>query len=147
MSTGISSDEYHEQNNWTVNINAAKEFLSTGRYDSFLNYWDRYHGIAFQLISQPIQYLIQDFVIQLNEVNNFGGKLISKHFVVFIVFCLSGIFFYLIILKIIKDKNLFILSTAVYLLYPYLFGHAQFNPKDIPHVILVNMYLLIINNI
>ena len=132
LSTGISSDEYHEQNNWTVNINAAKEFLSTGSYDSFLNYWDRYHGIAFQLISQPIQYLIQDFVIQLNEVNNFGGKLISKHFVVFIVFCLSGIFFYLIILKIIKDKNLSILSTATYLLYPYLFGHAQFNPKDIP---------------
>ena len=132
LTNGISSDEYHEQKNWIVNLNAIKEFASTWQYDDFLDYRDRYHGIAFQIISQPIQFLIKDFVINYNNVSDFGGLLISKHLVVFIFFFISGIFFYLIIFKIIKDKKISYLSTGIYFLYPYLFGHAQFNPKDIP---------------
>ena len=123
LTNGITSDEYHEQSNWLVNLSAAKEFISTGQYESFLKYWDRYHGIAFHLISQPIQFFIKDIVTQINDVSEFGGLLISKHFVVFLIFCVSGIFFYLILLKITKDESISILSTAMYLLYPYLFGH------------------------
>lgn len=132
ITTGITSDEYHEQKNWLINLSAIKDFIYTGEYDSFLEYWDRYHGIAFQLISQPIQFLIKDFVANINNVTDYGGLLISKHFVVFLTFAVSGLFFYLILLKIIKDENISLLSTSIYLLYPYLFGHAQFNPKDIP---------------
>ena len=132
LTTGISSDEYHEQNNWIINLSAIKEFLFTGQYESFLNSWDKYHGVAFHLISQPIQFIIKNFVIDFNNVSNYGGLLISKHLVVFATFCISGVYFYLILIKIIKDKTLSLLSTFVYLLYPYLFGHAQFNPKDIP---------------
>ena len=132
VTTGITSDEYHEQKNWIVNLSAIKDFIYTGEYDSFLEYWDRYHGIAFQLISQPIQFFIKDFITNINNVTDYGGLLISKHFVVFLTFAGSGIFFYLILLKITKDENISLISTTIYLLYPYLFGHAQFNPKDIP---------------
>ena len=78
LTTGISSDEYHEQSNWIINLSAIKEFLSTGQYDSFLTYWDRYHGIAFHLISQPIQFLLRDIVIDLNGVSEYGAQLIAK---------------------------------------------------------------------
>ena len=132
LTNGITSDEYHEQNNWIINLSAAKEFIKTGEYESFLEYWDRYHGIAFHLISQPIQFLIKDQVTNLNNVSEFGGLLLSKHFVVFLIFSVSSIFFFLIFLKITKNKNLSLLACVIYLLYPYLFGHAQFNPKDIP---------------
>ena len=143
ITNGITSDEYHEQKNWIINLSAAKEFIKTGEYESFLEYWDRYHGIAFHLISQPIQFLIKDQVTNLNNVSEFGGLLLSKHFVVFLIFSASSIFFFLIFLKITKNKNLSLLACVIYLLYPYLFGHAQFNPKDIPFLSfwLINTYL------
>ena len=110
ITNGITSDEYHEQNNWTINLSAAKEFITTGQYESFLEYWDRYHGIAFHLISQPIQFLIKDQVTNLNNATEFGGLLLSKHFVVFLIFSISSIFFFLIFFKITKNKNLSLLA-------------------------------------
>jgi len=132
LTNGISHDEFHEQQNWIINIESAKDFFLTGSYDALLNYGDKYHGIAFQIISQPIQYLIKDLVISYNKVSEFGGLLISKHFVVFLFFTTSGFFFFLIMNKITKDFFASVLSTALYLTYPYLLGHALFNPKDIP---------------
>ena len=85
ITTGITSDEYHEQKNWLVNLSAIKDFIYTGEYESFLEYWDRYHGIGFQLISQPIQFLIKDFVTNINNITDYGGLLVSKHFVVFLL--------------------------------------------------------------
>ena len=132
LTNGISHDEYHEQQNWLINITSAKEFFLTGSYDTLIKYKDKYHGIAFQIISQPIQYLIKDLVINYNNITELGGLLISKHFVVFLFFSISGLFFFLIINKITRDFIISGLSTALYLTYPYLFGHALFNPKDIP---------------
>ena len=34
--------------------------------------------------------------------------------------------------KITENNNFSYLGTFLYLLYPYLFGHGLFNPKDIP---------------
>jgi hypothetical protein len=132
LTTGISSDEFHEQKNWSINYQAIKDFINNGNYENLINYRDKYHGIAFQFISQPIQYFFKDLVTNLNNLTEYGGLLISKHLVVFLIFSVSGIFFYLISLKITKDIKFSILSSCAYLLYPYLFGHAQFNPKDIP---------------
>ena len=35
-------------------------------------------------------------------------------------------------IKSINDKNFSLIATCIYLLYPYFFGHAQVNAKDIP---------------
>ena len=132
INTGISHDEFHEQQNWEVNLYSAKEFLLTGKYESFLNYKDRYHGIGFHFLSQPIQYLFSKSVSDYLDVNNYGGILISKHIVVFLIFFISGLFFYSTIKLLFDDKKFLIISLFIYLLYPYFFGHSLLNPKDIP---------------
>ena len=132
ITTGITSDESFEQMNWEENISGIESLLNYGHYDNFLEYLDKYHGIAFHYISQPIQYLTSNLVSNLNEVSDYGGLLMSKHSVVFIIFSISGIFFYKLIIRITNSNSFSILSTFLYLLYPYLFGHSLFNMKDIP---------------
>ena len=59
VTTGISHDQYHEQLNWQINFQAIKGlFENNGNYKILTEYLDRYHGIAFHYISQPIQFLI-----------------------------------------------------------------------------------------
>ncbi len=132
ITTGITSDESFEQLNWDKNVSGIKSLLNFGHYDEFLRYLDKYHGIAFHYISQPIQLFLSSSVSNLNEVSDFGGHLMSKHSVVFLIFSLSGVFFYKLIYKITQNFLYSYLSTFLYLLYPYLFGHSLFNMKDIP---------------
>ncbi len=132
LNAGISHDEYHEQLNWEINFSSAKEFLSTLTYKDLLDYKDRYHGIGFNILSQPIQYLIKDLVSKYFNLTDYGSILISKHLVVFILFFVSGLFFYSTCRFLFKDKKFLIISLLLFYLYPYLFGHSHFNPKDIP---------------
>ena len=132
INIGISHDEYHEQLNWEVNLYAIKNFFETGTYQNLLSYKDRYHGIGFNLLSQPFQYLIKDFLLEYLDVNEYGSILISKHVVVFILFVISGLFFYKICLIFFNHKKFALLSLFLFLLYPYFFGHSLINPKDIP---------------
>ena len=66
------------------------------------------------------------------DIDSFGVKLISKHFVVFLFFFISGVCFYLILKKIIDNDDFCYLALLLYLLYPYLFGQSLFSPKDVP---------------
>ena len=66
LNAGISHDEYHEQLNWEINLKAIKNFYQTGYYKDLLEYKDRYHGIGFNFLSQPFQYLIKDFFVLLH---------------------------------------------------------------------------------
>ena len=143
ISNGITSDEYHEQLNWEVNFSAIVSFLKNGSYNELLNYGDRYHGIGFHYISQPIQILFHKLISDLNDLSIFGAYLVSKHLAVFLLFTVSGVFFYLLSFKLTKSLGFSFISTLLYLLYPYLFGHAQFNPKDIPFLSfwLINSYI------
>ena len=116
INIGISHDEHHEQLNWEVNLYAIKNFFETGTYENLLDYKDRYHGIGFNLLSQPLQYLIKDFLLEYLEVNEYGSILISKHIVVFILFFISGLFFYKICLIFFNDKKFALLSLFLFLL-------------------------------
>ena len=139
LKTGISFDEKHEELNWNFHVNLIKDisdFVINGNVldrtkfnqevQSFVGY-----GIGFQLISQPIQFILKDFLNDSN-LDTFGAKLIAKHFVVFLFFFISGIFFYLILRKLIDNESFYILGTILYLTYPYLFGQSMFSPKDVP---------------
>ena len=142
ITNGITSDESFEQLNWEENLLGIKSLLVNGNYDDFLEYQDKYHGIAFHYISQPIQFLTYKFISNLNDVSYSGSYLISKHSAVFLIFFISGIFFYLSCLKLTNNKIFSLISSFIYLLYPYLYGHAQFNGKDIPFlsVWLISIY-------
>jgi len=132
LNTGISHDEYHEQLNWEVNLIAIKDFYETGTYQNLLDYKDRYHGIGFNFLSQPFQFLIKDLLLDYLNLNEYGSNLISKHLVIFILFFISGLFFYKISLFFFNDKNFAIISLFLFLLYPYFLGHSLINPKDTP---------------
>ena len=92
ITTGITSDESFEQMNWEENISGIISLFNYGHYDTFLKYLDKYHGIAFHYISQPIQFLTSNYISDLNEVSDYGGLLMSKHSVVFFIFFVSGIY-------------------------------------------------------
>ena len=140
INTGISFDENYEQLNWDFNVKLTKDISNSiftdQKFDkdkfndevkSFVGY-----GIGFQLISQPIQFVIKNFLYSDENLEIYGAKLLSKHFVVFLFFFISGIFFYLILRKLIDNENYCSLGTIIYLTYPYLFGQSMFSPKDIP---------------
>ena len=86
INTGISHDEFHEQLNWENSFEAYKSIFGFGDYNKLLNYTDKYHGVAFQLISQPIQFLIYNLVSLITESAQYSSFLLSKHFVVFSFF-------------------------------------------------------------
>ena len=93
LNTGISHDEYHEQLNWEINLKAIKTFFETGYYKELLEYKDRYHGIGFNFLSQPFQFLIKDFLLGYLDVNEYGSILISKHPIIFICFYIWFVFY------------------------------------------------------
>ena len=137
LNTGISHDEFHEEKNWKFNVNLAKNItnhiFNNKEYDtSYDNYTDKYYGIGFQLISQPIQTLLKNTLIKNKKLDDYGAKLTGKHWVVFSFFFISGIFVYLILKKIVNNRIFCSFVTIIYLLYPYLFGQSLFSPKDIP---------------
>ena len=63
INSGLSHDEFHEQLNWEVNLKSIKDFFLTGNYPDLLEYKDRYHGIGFNIISQPFQIIIKDLIL------------------------------------------------------------------------------------
>ena len=140
INTGISFDEHYEQLNWDFNIKLIKEISNSilndqefdkNRFNDEVQGFVGY-GIGFQIISQPIQFIIKNFLHTDKNLDLYGAKLLSKHFVVFLFFFISGIFFYLILRKLIDNENYSSLGTVIYLTYPYLFGQSMFSPKDIP---------------
>ena len=105
ITNGIAHDQYHEQLNWKVNFDAIKSFFNNDNgYQQLLNYKDKYHGIGFHYFSQPIQLLTHDFIGNLYEVNDQTAYYLSRHLAVFLMFSLSGIFFYFLSFKISNDK-------------------------------------------
>ena len=139
LNTGISFDEYHEEKNWKFHVSLTKHLtnhiISGEEYDkkfdkeykSYLGY-----GVGFQIVSQPIQFFVKKILLKTQKIDNYGAHLTAKHFVVFLFFFLSGIFFYLILKKIINDRLFCSTTSILYLLYPYLFGQSLFSPKDVP---------------
>ena len=93
LQTGLSIDEWHEQRNWEYNVALFKHILFENELDPiFINYGDKYYGVGFQILSQPIQFFLSGIILKFQNINNFGAHLLAKHLVVFITFFTSGIF-------------------------------------------------------
>ncbi len=140
LKNGISMDEVYEDWNWklqkkiainTFNHLVFKKQLEEKYQKEFETNFMGY-GIGFQIISQPIQHFVKNILNYDNSLDEEAKLILSKHFVVFLFFFISGIFFYLILKKIIDNEIFCILSLIIYLTYPYLFGQSLFSPKDSP---------------
>ena len=128
LKNGISMDEIYENENWkiqkNISINIFNHYILGKPFEekfqknfetNFLGY-----GIGFQIISQPIQHFVKDIIIKNQSLTKEGALILSKHFVVFLFFFISGIFFYLILRKILENEIFCSLGLVIYLTYPYL---------------------------
>ena len=86
---------------------------------SYENYPDKYYGIGFQIISQPIQFFLSEIILKFQNIDSYGAHLLAKHFVVFIFFFISGIFVFLIISiwPLLDEKELRYWSLIVSIIF------------------------------
>jgi hypothetical protein len=147
LNAGISWDEYAENQTLLVNISAVKGLFggSSTEYLSLLNYGDRYYGIGFHLISHVIAQIALWVNSYIFTISNTPSEILFAHISVFIAFALSGLVVKSILEKLINNLAMSRLGMIVYLLWPYLLGHAFVNVKDIPFLfawlLCTNIYL------
>jgi hypothetical protein len=150
LHAGISWDEWIEFETLRTNINAVQGLFSGSftEYQHLLNYRDRYYGIGFHLISHVIAQItlwVNNYIFTFSEN---PSEILFAHLSVFLAFVLSGLLVKSILEKIISSPSIASLGMMVYLLWPYLLGHAFVNVKDIPFLfawlLCTNIYLKIL---
>ena len=137
MMSGISADEETEFNTFLVNLAAYKGLLAGdfSPYQTLLQYHDRYYGIGFHLISHGLGNFLTQFNLPVLQLNEIGSRLIWAHAINFLAFIVSGIVFRQCLLVLTGHKLVSNLGMFVFLLWPYLLGHALMNVKDIPFLL------------
>jgi hypothetical protein len=134
LKVGLSWDEDAEFRTYRMNMAAITGLLGgdTKPYIDLTQYFDRYYGIGFHLISHSIGGLVQGIFGDLLPYSIQGSRLIWAHAVVFLAFIGSGIIFRFCLVRLTGDQFISVLGMFVFLLWPYLFGHSMMNVKDIP---------------
>lgn len=134
LSTGISYDEDAEFRTYLVNTNAVSGFLNSSSedYSALMQYVDRYYGVGFHIFSHGLSSVLNQILGDLLPFSSLGSRLIWAHIAVFLVFLGSGILFRSCLLSLTKDQLIASLGMFAFLLWPYLFGHALMNVKDVP---------------
>tara|TARA_Y100000590_G_scaffold87833_1_gene98548 strand:- start:13481 stop:15076 length:1596 start_codon:yes stop_codon:yes gene_type:complete len=133
INTGISTDEFIDQYNWKLNLDAIKDFFGFNDYGykNLLSYEWKYHGVGFHYISQLYILVVGSFV----KIENFSqavSNVLINHSFIFLTFFLSALLARKILNLIINDKFFSNIFLIFYLFYPYLLGHGFYNPKDMP---------------
>lgn len=134
LKVGLSYDEDAEFRTYRMNM-AAIAGLLDGNIRPYLDltqYFDRYYGIGFHLISHGLGSGLNTLAGNLLPYSELGSRLIWAHAVVFLAYISSGIVFRFCLLRLTGDQLISALGMFVFLLWPYLFGHSMMNVKDIP---------------
>lgn len=134
LTAGISYDEDAEFRTYLVNANAISGLLngSSEAYAHLMQYVDRYYGIGFHIFSHGLSSLLGGIIDGLLPFSPLGSRLIWGHAAVFIIFLGSGVLFRACLFSLTKDRLIASLGMFAFLLWPYVFGHALMNVKDIP---------------
>jgi hypothetical protein len=91
------------------------------------------YGIIFDL---PLAYL--ETVLHLNNPKNI---FLLRHFVNFLIFFTSSIFFYKLLLNRFSNFNISIIGTIFYITSPRIFGNSFYNNKDLVFLSIVTIAL------
>ena len=134
LKVGLSYDEDAEFRTYRMNMAAIAGLLGGDAkpYFDLTQYFDRYYGIGFHLISHGMGALMQWIFGGLLPYSAQGSRLIWAHAAVFLAYVGSGIAFRFCLLRLTGDQIISALGMFVFLLWPYLFGHSLMNVKDIP---------------
>lgn len=147
LHAGTSWDELVEYETFLANINAVKGLFSGNLddYQSLLQYRDRYYGIGFHIVSQGIAQIALWINSHIFTFSDRPSEIIFAHLSVFAAFVLSGLLVKSILEKLTSNTLMASFSMMVYLLWPYLLGHALVNVKDVPFLfawlLCTNIYL------
>jgi len=134
LKVGLSWDEDAEFRTYRMNMAAIAGLLDgdTKSYIDLTQYFDRYYGIGFHLISHGIGGWMQGIFGDLLPYSELGSRLIWGHAAVFLAYIGSGVIFRFCLERLTGDQLISALGMFVFLLWPYLFGHSMMNVKDIP---------------
>jgi hypothetical protein len=134
LKVGLSWDEEAEFRTYRMNMAAIAGLLDgdTKPYFDLTQYFDRYYGIGFHIISHGIGGWMQGIFGDPLPYSAQGSRLIWAHAAVFLAFIGSGIIFRFCLVRLTGDPFISALGMFVFLLWPYLLGHSMMNVKDIP---------------
>lgn len=106
-------------NLFSIDISNIEEFrLVPNLYDD----WRKTYGVLFDLPTSFIQ-----FYFKINTQDIF----LIRHYLTFIIFFISNIYFYRLIKNNLKNEKLALLGVFILTTSPRLFSHSFFNSKDI----------------
>jgi hypothetical protein len=134
LATGISYDEDAEFRTYLVNSNAVSGLLNSSSegYSALVQYVDRYYGVGFHIFSHGLSAVLNQTLDGLLPFSSLGSRLIWAHIAIFLVFLGSGILFRSCLFSLTKDRLIASLGMFTFLVWPYVFGHALMNVKDVP---------------
>ena len=135
---GLSIDEpFHRTNGYYWYLNIVKKFSSDYELINLLkNKLENMHWAKEMANGQYLQYgvffdVLSTAIEEFLRIDKTRDAFIVKHGLTFIIFFISSIFFYNIILERFKNKQFSILITFFYVTSPRIFAESFYNCKDI----------------
>lgn len=134
LKAGLTWDELPELFTFFTNVAAVDGLLhgDITAYKELLVFSDKYYGVGFHLPAHFFQLLIERPVAGYFGIEQTDAYMLSKHWVVFNLFFCSGILVRNLMRQFTGDEIFSSLAAIGFLLWPYVFGHAMINVKDIP---------------
>jgi hypothetical protein len=134
LKAGLTWDEMSETIISILNFEAVKGLLhgDMTAYQQLQAFGDKYYGVGFHIPAQIILMLIGKPIAAHFGLADLDAYMLAKHWVVFSLFFCSG-FLVRYLMRLFTGDEIFSSLAAVgYLLWPYMFGHAMINVKDVP---------------
>ena len=96
---------------------------------------DRYYGAVFEA---PLALL--ERIPGLEDARDVS---LSRNFLTHLFFLASGVFCYLLVLRLFGSRALALVAMILFLLHPRLYAHSFFNSKDVPFLaaFMITLYL------
>lgn len=135
---GIAWDEpmHHEIGHAAYKYMFDRDFRKQNEYEKIIPYEPKY-GVGLEVFL-----VVLEKTFKLHDSRDIY---LMRHLVSHLLFVLSAFFFFLLIRLLFDKKIISIIGMLIYLLSPAIYAHSFFNPKDIPFmsVIVIYMYFLI----
>ena len=119
--------------------NAALDFIAgdgARAFDQVVDYPSRYYGAVFHA---PV--VLTERLIGLDDNQDIY---LNKHLFTHLFFLISGVFCYLLVLRLFNNRLLALVAMALFLLHPRIYANSFFNANDVPFLamFMIALYLV-----
>ena len=97
--------------------------------------WDRYYGTVFE-----VSLVLGERILGLEHERD---VYLGRHLLTHLFFLASGVFCYLLVLRMFGSRALALVAMVLFLLHPRIYGQSFFNSKDVPFLtaFTISLYL------